>query len=177
MADEDKKEEAEEGKKNGLSPLIKKLLVGGIFLLLPAILGILAFKLVISPLLAPPGVEDDQAVNMFPAGTASVDIEDIKVSVAGMDPSKPFLLMFSVTLLCDSEATAQMLMDKTSLFKAKINELHRGRTMSEVNDVAQQGSLMTQMEIESNKLLKNLGADKSQRVLQAEYTDWMTVPI
>jgi len=177
MAEDQKNEEAGERKS---SPLFKHLALLAVAVIVPAVLGFVAFKFLVAPKL-----EKEMKVEApvddfppFPATMTPVDFDDMNISVLTEDPDMVApLLVLKVSLSCADGATAAKIEEKKQYFAAEILALHQGRTRKELNDPLVKNSILEQIRQRSNILLKQLSPDMELTVLKAMYLKFNVLDI
>lgn len=160
------------GEKKGLSPLIRIGFFLSVALLVPAIIAWVLFDVVLKPKLArePEVVTPVDDLPPFPPTMMTVDFDQMEVSVQTDDPDLAApLLLLQVSLSCADEVTAGTVEARKQYFAAMILGLHQGRTRSELNDPLVQNSILEQIRIQSNTLLKRLSPAADLQVLKAMY--------
>ena len=93
----------------------------------------------------------------IPPDAVTFDLDDAQATVMP-DPnstSSP-VLMYSVSLVCSNLETSELVKKNKQLFVAKVAELHRFRTKSELNDPTVEKSILRQALQDCNALLKQL---------------------
>ena len=170
MAEETKDDAKEEGRK-GLSPLIKKLLIMAVVLVIPACLGLVAFTFVISPMIEGPEEPIADLGERIPPEAVAVDFIDLQAALQAVNSTDgQSLLIYSVSLICDSLETSELILARKSWFDAMIDKQHRGRTKADIEDGLIVENINVQIRIEANKLLKRLNPEGSNMILEAMHS-------
>lgn len=170
----------EEGGAKKSSPILKHLILLGIAILVPVIIGLLAYKFFVAPKLGMEVMVEAPVDDFppFPATMVAVDFDKMNVSVQTEDPDliAPLLIM-QVSLSCADDMTAAKIMEKKQYFAAEILKLHQGRTRKELNDPLVKNSILEQIRQRSNILLKRLSPDMDLKVLEAMYVEFTVMDI
>jgi flagellar basal body-associated protein FliL len=175
---EDQNAEASTGKKS--SSLIKYGILLTIAILLPATVGLLMFNFLIKPRLAPPPETAAPADDLpaFPADMQTAVFDEMRVSVQTEDPDLMApLLLIKVALSCKDSATLAVVEGKKEYFAAEILAIHQGRTRAELNDPLVSNSILEQIKMQANNLLKRLMPEADLTVLKAMYLQKMVVDL
>ena len=176
---EETNDEAKSEKPKGFSPLIKMLLITTVLLVIPASLGLVTYKFVISPLISEKddGPEVDPGVRI-PDNAVPFDFIDLQASLqtTASDDSE-LLLMYNVTLMCDSPETFELVQARKSYFDAKIDELHRGRTKADIGDKIVIENIEMQIMIEANKILKRINPEGDNMILEVMHWKLTVIPL
>ncbi len=150
-------------------------------LLVPAIIGLVVFKLWLLPTLSGPAPADKvvQAVDeAFPIGMTDVVFEEIQVAVQSDDPDVvPPLLLVKVAFSCATPETAAKVTEKKPYFEAEILKYHQGRTRSELNDPMVQNSIQEQIKQQSNILLKKMDPMVEMTVLRVMHLKYIPIDL
>lgn len=157
-------EEPEEQQKAVAKPpsrIVGKLITVAIIVLIAVIAGLATYLFVLKPMLeeeAAPVAEGEELVeDVIPAGAVAVDLPE-KMAAAKPDTqdSPSSVLQYVVSVICANEETKLLVEANRQWFEAKFDELHRGRTKSELNDPQVERSIARQMVEEANSLLRRL---------------------
>ncbi len=172
-------EEPVEGKKK--SSFIMNAVLFSAALLVPAIIGLVVFKMWLLPTLSGPPPEElvvEVVDDAFPIGMTDVVFEEIQVSVQSDDPDVvPPLLVVKVAFSCATPEAAAKVTEKKSYFEAEILKYHQGRTRSELNDPMVQNSILEQIKQQSNILLKKMDPMVEMTVLRVMHLKYMIVDL
>ena len=176
MADEQKPPEAVAG---GGKKLLRSIgLIVGV-IVVAAVGGLAAFYFVLAPMLrtdasAGPSTPDD----LIPMSAVEVPFETTFVNLIMSDESMPTsTLLFSITLSCANQATADIITMHKARFSDMIIKLHDGHTRAEVvsDPRVLKESIEKQVVQESNRLLARLHPDEGSepiKVLDALHTQF-----
>ncbi len=154
------------------SSLVKSLIILGIVILVPAILGLVTFQFVLRPMLGKDSTTQTEfEYDVIPPTAVTLEFQEDQVSVLTDDPnvSSP-LLIYQIAMVCKNAQTASLIQDRLPHFRAKILQLHRNRMRSELNDPYMQDTLLRQSRQEANILLRQFDPHGSQEVLDVMYT-------
>ena len=150
-------------------------------LLVPAIIGLVVFKMWLLPTLSGPAPAEEVVVAVdeaFPIGMTDVVFDDIQVSVMSDDPDVvPPLLVVKVAFSCATPETAAKVTEKKPYFEAEILKYHQGRTRAELNDPMVQNSILEQIKQQSNILLKKMDPLVEMSILRVMHVKYMTVDL
>ena len=175
MAEEINDDAKEEGGK-GFSPLRKKLLIWGVCIIIPACLGLAVVQFVIKPMIEEPDAPAVDPGELIPSLAVPVDFIDLQASLKSTASSdSTMLLVYNITLICDSLETSELVLQRKSYFDAKIDELHRGRTESDISDNLIIENIEMQIKIEANKILKRINPEGTNMILEVMH--WKLTPI
>ena len=158
MADEPQ-EQAEEqaGKSSGL---LGKLITVGIVALVFAIAGVLTYAFVLAPMFQePPSAPDpvEHPDDLIPADAVAYDFPEKMVAVQGDAAGEPAaVLQYTVSVICANETTRQLVEANRQWFESKFDELHRGKTKSELNGAKVVREITEQALEEANSILGRL---------------------
>ena len=160
----------ENAEKAGTSPFIKYTLVLLGVILVSASVGLAVYKFLVKPMFNTPQIAaaPEDEIPPFPAGMATVDFDDMYITVQTEDPDlvSP-LLVTQVALSCVDQATVDVVMAKKQYFAAEILNLHQGRTRAELNDALVRNSILEQIKQRANYLLKRLAPNQDLTILNA----------
>lgn len=176
MADEPKTPEAAAG---GGKKLLRSIGIFAGVILFAGAGGLAAFYFVLSPMLqsdasAAPAVAEDA----IPMEAVEVPFDTIFVNLIMPDENMPTsTLLFSISLSCANQATADIINAHKARFSDLIIKLHDGRTRAEVVSDPRllKESIQKQVVQETNRLLARLapgGGGESIRVLDALHTQF-----
>jgi len=186
MADEDKPQ-TETQEKPGKSK--KSLLVPILFaaaLILPAMLGLIVFRLVILPRVAANEAVTAEAAPALEETTEytpemqilELPEDQATVTPPNFDAASP-LLMYKVALTCANAQTVSVIETYKPMFIALVAKLHRNRTRAELADPFVQETILKQVREEANALLQKLvGKNNNKvpiRVIEAVYVKFTIV--
>jgi len=152
----------------GGSRILRMVIVGGIIVLVPAILGLVTFNFVIQPLLAEGATKEEQPPDdIIPPTAATIEFPEMQGAVIPEDPNTAApVLLYQVGMAVDKPETASLVESKMTYFKAMIAKLHRNRTRSELNDAYVQESIRKQARQEANILLNRMAPEGDHEVLE-----------
>ncbi len=170
-------EEQTDAEKKG--SLLRTLIIVGICVLAPAIVGLLAFQFFISPRLEAAALEETPPIeSAFPAGVTTIELPEDRATVISDDPNfVPPLLVYQVAIVCDSQETADIVNTRRAHFIAMVSKLHRNRTMSELNDPYVQESILRQARQESNVLLEQFAPGAGHEVLEVMHLSFTLISL
>lgn len=172
-------EEPVEDKKK--SSFIMNAVLFSAALLVPAIIGLVVFKMWLLPTLSGPAVEEEPVEvvdDAFPIGMTDVVFDEIQVSVQSDDPDVvPPLLMVKVAFSCATPETAAKVTEKKSYFEAEILKYHQGRTRAELNDPMVQNSILEQIKQQANILLKKMDPMVEMKVLRVMHLKYIPIDL
>lgn len=172
-------EEPVEGKKK--SSFIMNAVLFSAALLVPAIIGLVVFKMWLLPTLSGPPPEEmvvEVVDGAFPIGMTDVVFEEIQVSVQSDDPDVvPPLLLVKVAFSCATPEAAAKVTEKKSYFEAEILKYHQGRTRAELNDPMVQNSILEQIKQQSNILLKKMDPLVEMTVLRVMHLKYIPIDL
>ncbi len=173
MADEEKQEQ--EGKAG--SPLRSTLIVVTGIVLVSAILAVVLYKFVLSGMLAGPAeAEPKDPIDIIPQAATPIELESMQAAVLTDDPEAPVpILIFQVVLFCSTPETTDLIESRKSWFTTMVAELHRNRTLTEVNDRYTQDAILKQVTQKANDLLKRFGAPEEYYVLESKYKQFSPI--
>jgi len=173
MADE---KNPEEGRK-GLPPIVRTLLVVVGIVLVSAILALCVYQFALKGMLAGPGEEvPDDPVDLIPETATALELDSMQAAVMTDDPDAPGpILMYQVVLFCSTPEAEALVNNRKSWFETMVAELHRNRTVTEVNDRYTQEAILKQITQKANELLKRLGAPEEYKVLESKYKQFSPI--
>jgi flagellar basal body-associated protein FliL len=134
------------------------LIVAAILLVAAAGGGLATYTFVVAPMFAeseaPPS---DKADDTIPPNAVAYDFDEQQVGVRQEDANAPAsVLMYSVSFICANPET-QLIIDKNKQwFVAKLAELHRNRTKTELTDPQVEKEITRMALEEANSLLRRL---------------------
>lgn len=167
----------------------KSLLVPILFavaLMLPAMLGLIVFRLVILPRVtadetatAESGPVAEETTEYTPEMQILELPEDqATVTPPNFDAASP-LLMYKVALTCANAQTVSVIESYKPMFIALVAKLHRNRTRAELADPFVQETILKQVREEANALLQKLTSKSDNknliRVIEAVYVKFTIV--
>ncbi len=151
------------------SKIVGKLITVAIIVLIAVIAGLATYLFVLKPMLeeeaTPTGEGEEIIDDVIPAGAVAVDFPE-KMAAAKPDTqdSPSSVLQYVVSVICANEETRLLVDANRQWFEAKFDELHRGRTKSELNDPQVERSISRQMVEEANSILRRLQAKPNPEV-------------
>ncbi len=177
MAEE--QQDVAQGEKKS-NKMVGVLIMGGIVILVPAILALVVFQFILRPMLHSPEAtvkEPVEQVEEIPAGTVTIDFPEAQATVLTDDPdSSSPLLIYQVSMACSPDALTLIETNK-AWFTAMLNKLHRNRTWSELNDPYIQETILKQAKQEANLLLKKLVPNGKQKIVEVMYLKFVTMDL
>lgn len=164
--------EEQESPKRNLGGIIK-IASAGAFVLVAGIAGVFVYKLLLAPMLAPPDdAEGAVSVEEIPLNPVHVVFESSFASVRREGDLPASTLVYSLTLECRNQDTADLVI----LFKPRFTDmligLHESKTRSELDDAIRlKDSIKKQALQKCNDLLRQLSGDdlKVTAVLYANF--------
>jgi flagellar basal body-associated protein FliL len=176
MAEETNEDTGQDAK--GFSPIIKKLLIVAVTLVIPASLALVAFQFVVKPLLSETTEEEIDPNLLIPMEVVAVEFLDKQVALeSGPSGDGSYILMYSVTLMCDSQETSDIVNARKQYFDAKIDELHRAKSTADIADTMVVANIETQILIEANKILKRINPEGANQILEVMHSKLLAVPL
>jgi len=158
MADEPQQKAGREAGKS--SGILGKLIVVGIVILVFAIAGVLTYAFVLAPMFQEPPLTsdpDEDPDDLIPADAVAYDFPEKMVAVQGDATGEPSaVLQYTVSVICANETTRQLLEANRQWFESKFDELHRGKTKSELNDAEVVSGITEQARKEAESILRRL---------------------
>ena len=158
MADESQEKAGDEAGKS--SGILGKLIRVGIVILVFAIAGVLTYAFVLAPMFQePPAVSDpdEHPDNLIPADAVAFDFPEKMVAVQGDTAGEPSaVLQYTVSVICANETTRQLVEANRQWFESKFDQLHRGKTKSELNDTEVVSEITEQARNEADAILRRL---------------------
>lgn len=173
--------EEEKGKQQqAKSGWVGKLVVIGLIILVPAIVGVSVYRFVLRPMFAQPGIPtppQDDAGERIPVSTVLVDFTGLRASVKVDDPSMPALLQYSVSLACANEASRVLVEGRRPYFESMLVNLHDSRPKEELTDPMAKEDRLRRAKQEANVLLERIQEEKdpSVRVIDVLYTEYTII--
>jgi flagellar basal body-associated protein FliL len=169
MAEEEPLAEEQDKAGGKSSGLVRNIIIAGIIILVPAILALVIYNFIISPIVA--GNSDAEAppekIETIPAEAMSFVFPEAQATVLSTesDVSSP-LLIYQVALVCADQATWALVEAKQTWFESLINKLHRNRTRQELNDPVVQETILKQSKQEANQLLRKFNPGGTEEILE-----------
>lgn len=152
------------------SPVVRGLIFGGIVVLTAAIAGLLVFRFLLQPMLAP---AEAGAPEGLPPGMITYDFPEMNVSVIPDDPEFPTpILIFQVAVACKNPLTAELIAANRSWFMSMLNDVHQYKTKSELNDPQVKESMRRQAMQKANALLGELAPGQDVEVIRVLHTKY-----
>ncbi len=166
MADEKKADE--NVAKAESSPLIRKIVLLGMFILIPAILALATARFVLIPMMAPPADSPpEEVVDVIPPLAMTVEFDEVQATVRTENPDEAApVLVYKIAMAVSDPATAALIEAKKAWFSSMLGKLHRNRTRSELNDPYIEETILKQAKQEANLLLKKLDPGAKHEVLE-----------
>ncbi|NIA13318.1 MAG: hypothetical protein GWP08_04500 [Nitrospiraceae bacterium] len=157
--------DGEQGKSSGA---LGKTIVLGIVVLVAAIGGMLTYMFVLAPLFeekSPAVVSSEDGGEKIPPGAEYVEFDEKRASVKPeVADGSSAVLMYKISVLSANSATTALIEANRQLFEAKFDELHRGRTKTELADPQVLRSICRQAEQEGNSLLRRLQEEPNPEI-------------
>lgn len=153
----EEQQQPEKGNRGNLITIVIALIV----VIVAVVGGLLTYRLVIAPMLAPPEEATEQEkYEEIPLNPVMVAFEDSFVNVMREQDLPASTLLFGVTLECTNQETADLIELHRVRFKDMISKLHDSRTRAELDDVLLlKESIQKQAKQKCNDLLKRLMGD------------------
>lgn len=145
---------------------IVKLAIIGVLLIVAAGGGFATYTFLIAPKLAPEDEAEmselDEPGEYIPVAPVMVDFDDNFSNVIMEDPNLPAsTLMYAVTLECNNQLTADLIMANMARFADMIAKLHDSRMRSELDDLKTlKNSIQNEIRQKSNAMLRQLQGGK-----------------
>ena len=173
MADE------ENAGKEGSSSLVGKLVMTGVVVLVPSILALVAFKMVLVPMLGEAVKEDDgPPIDVIDPNERTMRFKLPEETVlTERDSGGSQMLIYSVDIACDSQATLDLIVREQNRFETLLSTLHRNRTEAELKDPVFQESLLDQAKQKMNVLLKRLAPEEEHMVTNVQHHQFAVLPL
>lgn len=165
MAD-DNKAEAEVAKPSLLSKLIPIIIV----VLVAAILAMVFWQFVVRPRITPQEAVPEVAEDSIPAEAMIYEMAEAQstVLVDSPDQAAP-LLIYQLALVCKDQMTYSLVEARKAFFSARLTELFRNRTRSELNDPYVQESIRKQAMQKANAEIRKFSPGGSEEILEVLY--------
>ncbi|NJL73305.1 MAG: hypothetical protein HC888_18100 [Candidatus Competibacteraceae bacterium] len=163
---EDNKAEAEAPKPSMLSKLIPVVIV----VLVSAVLALVLFNFVVRPRLGPGAVEPEVPADTIPAEAMIYEMAEAQATVMVDSPDQAApLLIYQLALVCKDQMTYTLIETRKAFFSARLTELFRNRTRSELNDPYVQESIRKQAMQKANAEIRKFSPGGSEEVLEVLY--------
>jgi flagellar basal body-associated protein FliL len=134
------------------------LIVGVVVLLIAAAGGFVTYKFAVAPMFSkaeePPVEVESDAI---PPTSVGVDFPETQAAVRQDDPNGiNSVLMYSCSFICSDEECKLLVEKNKQWFVSKLDELHRNRTKTELNDPQVEKEITRLALEEANSLLRRL---------------------
>ena len=151
--------------------LISKLVPIAITVLVPVILALVVTKIFFLPILAGEvEVEDTAAFDPIDPAEVTLRFEMPHATVlTESDDRSRYVLMYTVILVCSTEATFLLITEEEDRFMGMVSTIHRNRTKKLLDDPQFQDHLMSQTQEELNILLRRLRPEEKHEIREVTY--------
>lgn len=151
------------------------MVVGAV--LAAAIVALLLYKFVLAPMLS--GQAEKKPEPEFPATAVWVDFDQASTT-AVMPPGSNLpasLLMYTVSLCCSNQITADLVNNNKAWFVDELRELHSHHTREQLDDPMLLKNIQKQALLRCNEILDQLqgGKNPANRVLKVTHKDFLVV--
>jgi flagellar basal body-associated protein FliL len=165
MADE-KKADAEAPKPSTLSKLIPIVIV----VLVSAVLALVLFNFVLRPRLGTQEAAEEIPSDSIPPETMIYEMAEAQATVIADSPDQAApLLIYQLALVCKDQMTYTLVETRKAFFSARLTELFRNRTRSELNDPYVQESIRKQAAQKANAEIRKFSPGGTEEVLEVLY--------
>jgi flagellar basal body-associated protein FliL len=163
---EDNKADAEAPKPSMLSKLIPILIV----VLVSAVLALVLFNFVLRPRLGTQEAAPELPSDSIPAETMLYEMAEAQATVMVDSPDQAApLLIYQLALVCKDQMTYTLVETRKAFFSARLTELFRNRTRSELNDPYVQESIRKQATQKANAEIRKFSPAGTEEILEVLY--------